>query len=96
MWKIFKDSLSCESETSNMRLLVSLCVFTAIGLTCLITALWLYMNIKGKDMKELGLMVGLVGTLLGVLLAKAAQSFSENRSTPPNKTEEGPKDDKLV
>ncbi len=76
-----------------MRFLVSLCVFAAIGLTCLITALWLYMNIKGKDVKELGLMVGLVGTLLGVLLAKAAQSFSENSAV--NKTQEGPKDDKL-
>jgi len=92
MWKIFKDSLLCESETSNMRFLVSLCVFMAIGLTCLITALWVYMNITGKDIKELGLMVGLVGTLLGVLLAKAAQSFSENRSIKP---EGDSKNDKL-
>ncbi len=96
MWKIFKDSLSCESETSNMRLLVSLCVFAAIGLTFLITLLWIYMNMYGKDIKELGLMVGLVGTLLGSLVTKAIQSFPENRSVSSNKTEGDPKDDKLV
>lgn len=54
------------------------------------------MNMYGKDIKELGLMVGLVGTLLGSLVTKAIQSFPENRSVSSNKTEGDPKDDKLV
>jgi len=78
MFDLLKKSLSCEGDTSNMRLLTTICVLFAIFVGIVSLSMWIYCNIVGKDIKELGLVIGLCGTFLAVLIPKAIQSFPEN------------------
>ena len=79
MSNMLKKSISSEGSTSNMRILVTSCVLFALFLGLIVTSIWVYAFFMDKDVKDLGLMLGLTGTFLGTLVAKAAQSFPENR-----------------
>lgn len=79
MFNILKESMSSTTDTSNMRVLVTICVCFAMLLSTVITTIWVFSFIYHKPMADLGLMVGLVGTLLSTVLSKALQSFPENK-----------------
>ncbi len=79
MFDMLKKSLSCEGDVSNMRLLTTVCVLFAVLLGLICVSIWVYCNIAGKEIKELGIMIGLCGTFLATMIPKAIQSFPENR-----------------
>jgi uncharacterized membrane protein len=81
MWNEFKKSLSCEGDVSNMRILTTICVFIAIFIAITTLSIWVYAFFSGREIKELGLMLGLVGTFLGTMGVKALQSIPENKYT---------------
>ena len=77
---VLKDSLSIRDEApSNMRLLVTICVITAVCIAFGTFCIWVLAFVLDKEVKELGLMLGLCGTFLAPLAAKAAQAFAENK-----------------
>ena len=54
-----------------------ICVFNAVVLSWVAIGIWIACLFLDKDIKDLGLVIGLCGTFLGTLIAKAGQSFAE-------------------